>query len=436
MIALSLIKWLVYLVFLPAQALNDQENNSERSVYIKREGRAYHLMRNGAKYIIKGVSGTEQLDLLKHTGGNFITVFHNQCTTELLDSAQSLQVSVGVIFEMGKPVFGHNYRDREFIRNQQGEIENFVRNFKDHPAILFWVIGNEVHLGRIINWRVWRSVNAISKSVHQIDPDRPTTTTIAGLGIPGLQTVQVKLFCPDIDFLSFNIFDSYHRVKREVRNFIWGWEGPYLITEFSPAPYWNLSTAEWGAIIEQPATYRAEKFRVFYSTLTSDTERCLGTCAFYWGEKQERTHTSFSLILGEAFKTQSVQSLSYCWTGIEPGIRCPEIIRSHILGHENRRDVYLEASKPFASVFDVQKFDQTALLYRWEILGEGAYQNMTVGRSETRPKRHSGGELESDSTRFTFMAPAETGAYRLFFYATDEYKNIASANIPFYVLKE
>ena len=53
-----------------------------------------------------------------------------------------------------------------------------VREYKDHPALIIWVIGNELNMEK--NPKVWDAVNDLSKKIHQIDPNHPTTTPLAG----------------------------------------------------------------------------------------------------------------------------------------------------------------------------------------------------------------------------------------------------------------
>jgi beta-galactosidase/beta-glucuronidase len=55
-----------------------------------------------------------------------------------------------------------------------------VLKYKDHPALLAWGIGNELNL-QYKNTRVWDAVNDISKMIHELDPNHPTSTILAGV---------------------------------------------------------------------------------------------------------------------------------------------------------------------------------------------------------------------------------------------------------------
>jgi len=424
------------LILASCDSRNELESIAELpKVHIEQIGDNYTLIKDNEPYLIKGASGPSNLKLLSQAGGNSLSVYESRVTNDFLDSAQSFGISISVILEVSKPMHQADYSDKSFKEEQRNRILNFVRKYKDHPAILFWTVGNEAHLGGKFNYRLWQEVNVLSKNIHEIDKDHPTTTAIAGFGLQSLETVQVKLFAPDIDFISFNVFDFYHRVKRESRNFIWGWDGPYVITEFSSNPYWNLPKTDWDAIIEPDGSTRAKELRHRYFTIIRDTSRCLGTYAFYWGQKQERTHTSFSLILDNKLKTQSYQELSFCWKGVTSENHCPRIEDYDIANYEKYSSIYLkpESLQTVRIAYNDPNNDFSHL--KWEILEEGRYNNLTGGDKEKAPDCISDGTIADFDGSFEFRTPIETGPYRIFIYCIDDNDNVGTANIPFYILQ-
>jgi hypothetical protein len=75
-----------------------------------------------------------------------------------------------------------------------------------------WDIGNELNL-ESHNPRVWDAVNEISKMIHQIDPNHPTTTSLAGVTREVLD--QVKRRAPDLDLLCFQSYADIVNLLRE-----------------------------------------------------------------------------------------------------------------------------------------------------------------------------------------------------------------------------
>ena len=51
----------------------------------------------------------------------------------------------------------------EYARNE-------VMKYKDHPALLTWIIGNEANLN-FRNPKVFDAINDISKMIHELDPN-------------------------------------------------------------------------------------------------------------------------------------------------------------------------------------------------------------------------------------------------------------------------
>ncbi len=52
------------------------------------------------------------------------------------------------------------------------EMKARVVQWKDHPALSLWGIGNELSAG-YKNRKVWSAVNEVARMIHQIDPNHP-----------------------------------------------------------------------------------------------------------------------------------------------------------------------------------------------------------------------------------------------------------------------
>ena len=94
---------------------------------------------------------------------------------------------------------GFDYDDSAMVARQFESLKAQVLEFKDHPALLLWVVGNELNFEK--NPKVWDAVNDLSKMIHEVDPNHPTTTTLAGFNPAIIRQVQER--APDLDFLSF-----------------------------------------------------------------------------------------------------------------------------------------------------------------------------------------------------------------------------------------
>lgn len=417
-------------------ALNEQSSQHSKLRFTKNDNQ-WILLKDDKPYYIKGAHGTTKMEWVKELGGNSIIAYHYQVTDSLMNRALELGLTVSVILDIEKPRFGADYSDKTFVTKQRAWIKTLVEKYKDHPSMLFWIIGNEAHLLRRNNIRLWREINNISKMIHEIDSNHLTTTTIASYpAAKSYQPLQFKLFAPDVDFLSLTIYEFAHRIKRETRNIVWGWNGPYMVTEWSGDPHWVLPTTEWGAVIQNSSTINSKKFvHQYHIIFERDKEKCFGGYVFYWGQKQERTHTVFSLIMDDKYRTEALESVGYCWSGIEPDNWCPRIDSFYFDNFKNNNNIYLNIHKDYSFTIKARDPKNEPLKMKWEILEEGDYSEKWGGELENAPKRISGTDsLISFSNSIAFKTPDKEGAYRLFLYVYDMSNNIATVNQPFYTL--
>ena len=119
---------------------------------------------------------------------------------EILDEAHEHGLMVCMGLEVERERHGFDYDDELAVAKQMAEIKKDILDLKDHPALLMWGIGNELNL-RHKNPKVWDAVNDLSKMIHQIDPNHPTTTMLAGAEPDEIKLVAKR--CPDLDLLSF-----------------------------------------------------------------------------------------------------------------------------------------------------------------------------------------------------------------------------------------
>jgi len=394
------------------------------------EKNKFIIYRNGAPFYIKGAAGRNRLYDIKKAGGNTIRTWSVAGLDTLLDRAQELGLVVLVGLDIGREREGFDYSDSAQVMNQYLRIEQVIKRFKDHPAVLAWIIGNEVDL-LYTNKRVWKAVNDISKMIHYVDPNHPTSTA----GLPGRESIKEAIDrAPDLDFLVYNVFGKALEFSEEFRIGIGDNFKPYVIGEFSGKGYWEVKVTPWNAPIEPSIDEKFHLYRQNYlEGFISDTTLCLGTCVFYWGEKQERTHTWFSMFLDER-KTPLVDLMYYMWKGDAPDNHAPFLYGLNIDQQTLYEEIYLETDQSYLAGVESEDEEGDTLAYHWEILPEGNYENIFGGDKETRPQPVKGLFDPSDKPTLRFQAPSQPGPYRLFVYAYDGHQNVATANIPFYVM--
>ncbi|MCB0837396.1 MAG: hypothetical protein KDE26_26465 [Bacteroidetes bacterium] len=413
-------------------------------VEIKKDENGYQLYRGGQPYYIKGVGGQTYLDKAIEYGANSIRTWGAADAVKVLDEAHEKGLSVLFGLWVGQERQGFDYNDGKAVQAQFENFREVVRKYKDHPAVLLWGIGNENDL-MYSNRKVWDAINDIAKMVHEEDPNHPTMTVTAGLDVAEVQLIKEK--APHIDIYGINTYGELIGIDKQIRSY--GWEGPYIISEWGPNGHWEVPTTEWGAPIEQSSSTKAYWYeKRFQEGIARDREKCVGSYVFLWGQKQETTPTWYGIFMENGEETEVSDVLQHEWSSEWPENRAPHIAALKIDGKEAMDNIYLEPNKPYEIFADVTDPDKDNLIYKWQILESEIGLTGSGGDAEVVPdpvrivfkgeksqfSRLDDEYLSSGSAgKVVFRAPVKTGGYRLFVYAYDGNGNVATANVPFYV---
>jgi len=369
--------------------------------------------------------------LAKHGGNSFrtwSTENGQQTAKEVLDEAykNGLMVTMGI--EVGRERHGFDYNDETAVNTQYERIKRQVIALKEHPSLMIWAIGNELNLS-YTDPRVWDAVNEISKMIHQVDPNHLTTTTLAGITQREIQLIKDR--ASDLDILSIQMYGELSSLPHLVRDY--GWEGPYMVTEWGATGHWEVPTTSWGAPIEENSTIKAKNYlERFEAGIAVDKTQCLGSYVFLWGQKQERTPTWYGVFLEDGKETESVDVMHYIWTGKWPENRSPQI---HSLTLDQKiadENIILTANTAYAAYVSASDLDGDYLTYHWEILNKST-DLKDGGDLESKPSAIEVKVIKKNNQSLEFISPAKSGNYRIFVYVYDGQNHAATANIPFQV---
>lgn len=196
-----------------------------------------------------------------------------------------------------------DYANEDFRQRIKRECLDMVREFKDEPAVLIWILGNENNFsfGRQ-KLRAWTSpeleeikdplqkreaqakiyykfVEEIAREVKKIDKIH-----LVALGNGGTDSLDVaKKFCFNVDLLACSIYNgkSFSSVFRQVRQL---WQKPFFFSEFGSDSYdaylkkpdedmqAEFIVSQWKEIEKNSATGNAEG-------------NCLGGAIFEWTDE-------------------------------------------------------------------------------------------------------------------------------------------------------
>jgi hypothetical protein len=422
--------FLLALVNTHAQTSNQSIKAIPVKVELKKVDSSFRLFRNGQQYFIRGAGGSAFPDRIAAYGGNSIRTWGTRNLQRILDTASRYGLTVLVGLDVARERHGFNYDDTAAVRKQLNKLREEILKYKDHPAVLAWGIGNELNL-QYKNVKVWDAVNEISKMIHELDPNHPTTTVIAGINKETVDNIKQR--ASDIDLLAVNTYGGLATLPRSVRQS--GWTGAYMVTEWGPTGHWEGLSTAWKSPIEETSSEKAAVYKSRYEySVERDKDNCIGSYVFLWGQKQERTPTWYGIFTEKGEESEVVDVMHYLWSGNWPKNRAPHLYSLQIDKRKAVENVYLKPGTTYnalASAFDP---DNDKLIYRWELLPE-ATQLGEGGDFEPRPKSVDGLLQPGDNGKAVLKAPDAEGAYRLFVYVMDGKNKVATANLPFYVKK-
>ena len=409
-------------------------NKGPIKVEIRGEPGHFQLFRGGEPYNIKG-AGIEsgELQAFADHGGNSFRTWSvgskNRSGKELLDEAQRLGLTVALGLPMGKEVWGFDYDDADAVAAQLAEVTAIVAQYKDHPALLCWVIGNELNFD-YKNPRVYTAVNDISRMIHRLDPNHPTTTTTAGISATLLADIVAR--APDLDFLSVQVYGELYNLPDAVQAL--QIPMPLMITEWGAVGHWEIESTRWGAPLEDNSSVKAANYLRGYSQVLAPLAgHVVGNYVFFWGQKQEKTPTWYGMFLQSGEETEAIDVMHYIWNNRWPDNRSPSLQDLQLDGAQAQENVTLVAGRQYAAQVFVAAADNHNLTFEWVIMRE-ATATPGGGSYEPTPEILADRVEQSGLPRTTVTAPVDPGPYRLFVYVRDQRGHGAHANIPFLVV--
>lgn len=413
--------------------LNDQEGIH----ILKNENGGFDLYIDGVKTYIKGVGGTNKIDLAAQNGSNAFRTWGGNANSISRAVELAEQNNMFIMQGISLPKEPERYLDEEFKANTMQSVKTIIEAFKDDPNILIWGLGNEIELGGRNNSAYsWGFVEELAKMIKSID-SRHLVATVVTHNQRALDSI--AKYAPSLDLVGINSYGSIGKVEEMVLES--SYEGPYMITEWGPTGWWETSKTEWGAPIEQTSEEKRIVYENRYNNFIFNSNRCLGSFVFLWGQKEERTPTWFSMFVendvpglplnGE--KTPMVEAMERVWKRTELSQTAPVINNFTIDGKKGGESPYVYEGLPFKGVVNVVDKEGDELNFVWEILKEATIVG-NGGSFEPRPDRV--GRVESTKTNTITTSVSEPGNYRLYVYVLDNTGFVSTANVPFQVTKK
>lgn len=401
-------------------------------VEIRREAGTYRLYRRGEPYFIKGVGGSQALSKARDLGANSLRTWGSQNAAAVLRKAEDNAMSV--LLGIWLSHRASDYLDAAYKARKFAEVTELLASYRNHEALLMWSLGNEINLQDADTPEAWQFVDALAQLIKRRDPGHPVISVIAFKP----ETLEhIARFAPSLDAVGVNAYGALPRLRKAMDRS--DYTGPYLVTEWGVTGHWEAERTGWDRPIEPPSADKAAMFHRYYvQDILTNSDRCLGSYVFLWGQKQERTPTWYSLLIenvpgfeGHRLYSPAVDVMSYNWRGVWPANRAPDVSQITINGIRARDGVALGPGEAISASVTARDPESAALTYVWEILAEPTV--MGYGGARERRPPTIGRAWHSLGPALQINAPDTPGAYRLFVYAVDDQDHVGTANIPFRV---
>jgi hypothetical protein len=377
------------------------------------------ITRGGQPYFVKGAAGDKHLDELVATGGNSIRTWTTNGLGPILESAQQrgLTVCSGIWLEPECNWF--SYGNPKHCAKQIARVVSDIVKYRDHPALLFWGLGNEVE-GDGKNDAYWKQLEVLALVVKALDPAHPTFTAVAGLSPE--KSKGLNEHTPSLDFVGINTYAALNSLRKHLEQV--EWKRPWVVTEYGPRGFWESPRAPWGAPIEQTSGEKAKSIRKAYESAIKPAGDCWGGYVFLWGQKQEATTTWFG-IFTETGESTAVRDLMHeLWKGQMPSDHAPEV--KSLASTAAKKEI--AAKSEFTAQAEATDPDGDSLTYYWTVTAESAGCDSHGKERPTPPLPQC--VIKAEGSSATFLAPEKAGAYRVHLCVTDAHKRAATANFP------
>ncbi|MBN2190459.1 MAG: hypothetical protein JW728_04515 [Candidatus Aureabacteria bacterium] len=196
-----------------------------------------------------------------------------------------------------------NYGDKEFTDAIKTDVIAMVKEYKDEPGILFWLLGNETNISfgyeeinpwstpeideiknpyerRIAKAKLFYSfVNDIAKAIKEIDPNHPVA-----LGNSDSTFLEIaKDVTPDIDLVASNVYrgKTFGNFFRQVKL---KYDKPVAVVEFGCDAY-DAHKANEDQDTQALFISSQIKDLIENSYYGTGIGNCLGGCVFEWTDE-------------------------------------------------------------------------------------------------------------------------------------------------------
>jgi len=362
---------------------------------------------------------------IKEMGANTIRRYdHSIYDRNILNIAKEydLKVLYGFWFDPKVDYFSDSMKVKKYIQ----EVEEKVKAYKDHPAILAWSLGNETwgllkhkfskpYLVKVREQYV-RLIELLAQKIHELDPERPVFSCMEHeiYQLPG-ELVAFHDGAPSVDVIGINSY--YEEQISQLNHVTWQFDSlrPYLVSEFGPKGYWDPSYNRLvnGVLIEDNETEKAVWYKEQWKNYVIAYKGYnVGGLAYCWHDRMEGSYTWFGLTDYKGRPKPSFYALKELWIKEKQELLPQFAIVSPACIIPGKENIFSAVS----STGKKQEYKYEWHLHKDEFL-----------------ERVDDMEYLDDPGFVSVKIPEVTSKYKLYLYVSDKKGNVTTASVLIHV---
>ena len=415
---------------------NTSSFTDARKVSIQKKNDGYSFYRDGQPFLVKGGAGYTYIKEMAASGGNTIICWDTSKLENALKEAAQYKVAVIIGLDVPGGEDVAFYKDEKNVAKLYGAYSKIVLRYKDNPSLLAWCLGNELVMPlSLMTSPFYKTYNSLLSMIHNSDPNHPVSTSTMNVAKKHILNMQWRI--PALDFICINTYNRLKSIEQDLNQIKFFWRGPYLVGEWAPNGGWEAEVTSWAAPIENTSTKKAEQYYdLFTKYMPVKDPRFLGSLAFYWGNRQEYTHTWYSVFDEDGTPTEVQEVLNDCWRDTVTRHAAPQL-EYMVLDSLGARDniIVSSGSEHKVELLFAKQSSSDSLHYHWQILKEDWQYWGQTWRNFKKPPEQLGLLADSTLQNTSFKAPLKEGPYRVYITVYNSKGYCATANTPFYVVE-
>lgn len=265
------------------------------SWYLEVDGKPYYVQGAGCG-LAKGRNGEDYLKLAKELGANSVRTWGtDQGTKQYLDTADRYGLKVAAGIWLNNPTDDGRFsyiHDEEYKARKRDEIFQYVREYKEHPSVLMWIVGNEAIFftkDKKEKIALCKFLEGVIKEVHRLDPKHPVCYASASKeDLPYLAK-----YAPSLDIVGMNEYGSI-RTAHGAWDYL-QFDIPYVFTEYGPYLSIDRPKDANAKPMELSDIQKAKKYKEFIEQIISFKGYNLGGFVFHLGETTQESMTWWNI---------------------------------------------------------------------------------------------------------------------------------------------